>query len=93
MFVKYGGLDDGEDRRFRRIGEDWPVFAFAKSLRVGRIRKKVMFSLGHVRDPGISYRPSVLSQTESLSLLYMLKHSSLEELVGIALSLQLEVLH
>lgn len=82
MFVKYGGLDDGLDKRFRRIGQDWPVFAFAKALNIRNDSQNVLFAIGHVRDPGISYRRSVLSQTESLSLLYMQTYGSLEKLVS-----------
>lgn len=82
MFVKFGGLDDGEDRFYRRIGDDWPILAFAKSFEAGDDTQTAMFSLGHVRDPGISYRPTVLSPTENLSLLYMQKYPTLDKLVG-----------
>ncbi|KAK9895539.1 DUF1793-domain-containing protein [Cystobasidium minutum MCA 4210] len=81
MFVKFGGLDDGEDTQYRRIGENWPVFAFAKSYQVANETKRALFSLGHVRDLGISYRRTVLSHTESLSLLYQHKYPTLKKLV------------
>ena len=83
MFVKFGGLDDGEDKHYRRIGEDWPVFAFAKSYTVGNETKTAIFSLGHVRDPGISYRPTVLSRVEDLSLLYMSKYPTVKKVVSV----------
>lgn len=81
MFVKFGGLDDGASKDYRRIGQDWPVFAFAKSFKVGNNTERTMFSLGHVRDPGISYRPTVLDRTESLSLLYLRDYPTLDLLV------------
>lgn len=83
MFVKYGGLDDGQDNNFRRIGQDWPVLAFAKSFKVAKKSHRILFALGHVRDPAIAYRPSVLDSVENLSLLYHQKWSSLEEVVSI----------
>jgi hypothetical protein len=72
-FVKNGSLDDGMDRDFRRIGDNWPVLAFAQSLVLPSNSVEVQtvrFILGHVRDPAISYRPSVVDDVQSLSLLY-----------------------
>ncbi|KAF8827268.1 hypothetical protein HHX47_DHR5000700 [Lentinula edodes] len=56
-FISNGKLANTRDTNYRAIDNDWPVFAFARSL--GQITKDTpqyaVFSVGHVRDPVIKY--------------------------------------
>jgi hypothetical protein len=80
--VSHGRLEDNLDVQYRRIGENWPVFAFAKDLGTVKDVKRTVFALGHVRDPAISHRPSVSSKTLDLSLLYLQAYPTLEDTVS-----------
>lgn len=57
-FVEGGSLARRVDlRQPRRIREDWPVFAFVKNF--GEVKERgqsVVFALGHLRTPGVSFR-------------------------------------
>ncbi|KAJ3908017.1 hypothetical protein F5879DRAFT_794476 [Lentinula edodes] len=56
-FISNGKLANTRDTNYRAIDNDWPVFAFARSL--GQVTKDTpqyaVFSVGHVRDPVIKY--------------------------------------
>ncbi|KAJ3987661.1 hypothetical protein F5890DRAFT_1551238 [Lentinula detonsa] len=56
-FINHGELANTRDTNYRAIDNDWPVFAFSRSL--GEVTKDdpqyAVFSVGHVRDPVIKY--------------------------------------
>ncbi|KAJ3793241.1 hypothetical protein GGU11DRAFT_419164 [Lentinula aff. detonsa] len=56
-FINHGELANTRDTNYRAIDNDWPVFAFSRSL--GKVTKDdpqyAVFSVGHVRDPVIKY--------------------------------------
>ncbi|KAL1712103.1 DUF1793-domain-containing protein [Schizophyllum commune] len=57
QFIDNGSLANTQDTDFRAIRENWPVFAFAHDL--GSVStdpsEPVVFAIGHVRDPVITY--------------------------------------
>jgi Domain of unknown function (DUF5127) len=55
-FVKHGRLFDKQDGNFRRITDNWPVFAYAKNFgRVGAEVKSMVFSIGLAQTNAIKY--------------------------------------
>jgi len=62
-FARTGTLRNAVDHGFRRIREDWPVFAFAKSFKLGRTlatsggisHDSVQFTIAHIQDPIVQY--------------------------------------
>jgi hypothetical protein len=57
QFVNSSVLLNTNDTDFRAISDRFPVFAFAHDLGeiAGTPSKPVVVSVGHVRDPAISY--------------------------------------
>jgi hypothetical protein len=56
-----GVLDNSIDPQFRSINDRWPVFAFNVDLGpINRRTDDVVFSIGHVREPAVSYLDSPL---------------------------------
>ncbi|KAJ7283979.1 DUF1793-domain-containing protein [Mycena rebaudengoi] len=56
QFVNNGRLANTLDTGFRAINNNWPVFGLAHDLgSVTRASAPVVFSVGHIRDPAISY--------------------------------------
>jgi len=54
--VTNGALDNSVDTQFRSINDRWPVFAFNVDLGpVNRRTDEVVLSIGHVREPAVSY--------------------------------------
>jgi hypothetical protein len=54
--VNNGRLDNSVDPQFRSINDRWPVFAFNIDLGpVNRPTDDVVLSIGHVREPALSY--------------------------------------
>ena len=70
VFRQHGRLDDSADRRFRRIGDDTPVLALSKALHVTKDISTAVFAVGHVRDPLISYRATVLDEVVGLKAVH-----------------------
>jgi len=59
--VNNGRLDNSVDTQFRAINDRWPVFAFNIDLgSVTRQTDDVVLSIGHVREPAVSYLGSPL---------------------------------
>jgi hypothetical protein len=59
--VNNGRLDNSVDPQFRSINDRWPVFAFNVDL--GPVRRQtedVVLSIGHVREPAVSYLNTAL---------------------------------
>jgi hypothetical protein len=55
-FVKSGKLSDKKDGNFRRINDNWPVFAFARDFgKVGSDVKSVVFSIGLAQNNAVQY--------------------------------------
>lgn len=55
-FEATGSLTDASDPRFRPIGDNQPVFAFAHDLgTVNASQRTTNFTIGHVRSPLVSY--------------------------------------
>jgi hypothetical protein len=58
-FSRTGSLQNIIDRNFRSIMDEEPVFAFAKSFKLGTSAKKttdsVLFTIAHVQDPVIQF--------------------------------------
>jgi hypothetical protein len=55
-FVKTGRLQDKQDGNFRRIDDNWPVFAFARDLgRVGPEAKSTVFSIGLAQNNAVQH--------------------------------------
>lgn len=56
-FVSTGKLKNTQDTRFRAIGDEWPVFAFARDLGVVKsgTRSSFIYGFAHVRHPAIEY--------------------------------------
>ncbi|KAF5369606.1 hypothetical protein D9757_010466 [Collybiopsis confluens] len=57
QFLNNGVLSNTQDTNFRAVSNEWPVFAFARSL--GTVTtsssQTALFSVGHVRDPVTKY--------------------------------------
>ena len=81
--MQSGKLDNSEDTRYRKISDDWPVLAFAKSLQVASEAQKILYVVGHVRDPAISYRPTILQDPVSLKLLYLAHYCNWQDAVSL----------
>jgi hypothetical protein len=62
-FARTGTLQNAVDHGFRKIREDWPVFAFAKSFKLkkssamvgGSSHDSVRFTIAHIQDPIVQY--------------------------------------
>ncbi|KAJ7129541.1 DUF1793-domain-containing protein [Mycena epipterygia] len=56
QFVNQSVLLNTKDTDFRAISDRWPVFAFSTDLgKIASTSNPVVVSVGHVRDPAISY--------------------------------------
>ncbi|GAA6036100.1 hypothetical protein JCM8097_006615 [Rhodosporidiobolus ruineniae] len=53
QFVQHGRLAGSQNFRYRRINDDQPVFGFSAPL--NKKSSSVVFTIGHVRDPYITY--------------------------------------
>jgi Domain of unknown function (DUF5127) len=50
-FAQTGSLANTADQKFRKINDNWPVFAFSKDLgRVGSTGDSMLFSIGLIQD-------------------------------------------
>lgn len=62
-FARTGTLQNIVDHGFRKIREDWPVFAFAKSFKLDKTlatsgrnsHDSVQFTIAHIQDPIVQY--------------------------------------
>ncbi|KIY74089.1 DUF1793-domain-containing protein [Cylindrobasidium torrendii FP15055 ss-10] len=54
QFLANGNLANSQDTNFRAINDNWPVFGLATDLGTTS-SASVVFTVGHVRDPAISY--------------------------------------
>ncbi|KAG8722947.1 hypothetical protein FRC09_005472 [Ceratobasidium sp. 395] len=57
QFVSNGNLGNSQDNAFRAISDRWPVFAFARDIgsTADSSGNPVVFAIGHVRDPLVTY--------------------------------------
>ncbi|KAJ6598921.1 hypothetical protein DFH09DRAFT_1129565 [Mycena vulgaris] len=56
QFINNGKLANTLDTNFRAISNNWPVFGLAHDLgTISPATAPVVFSVGHIRDPAISY--------------------------------------
>ncbi|KAJ7498777.1 hypothetical protein FB451DRAFT_1015143 [Mycena latifolia] len=56
QFINNGKLANTLDTNFRAISNNWPVFGLAHDLgTITAATTPVVFSVGHIRDPAISY--------------------------------------
>ena len=56
QFINNGVLPNTQDTNFRPVSSDWPVFALSHDLGVvSSATDPVIYSVGHARDPAISY--------------------------------------
>ncbi|KAF8917882.1 hypothetical protein CPB85DRAFT_1558569, partial [Mucidula mucida] len=56
QFINNGSLPNTQDTSFRAISDAWPVFALSQNLgSVTGSTEPVVFAIGHIRDPAISY--------------------------------------
>ncbi|KAH9951659.1 DUF1793-domain-containing protein [Amylocystis lapponica] len=56
QFIKSGSLQNTQATDFRAVSDNWPVFALAHDLGdVSGPTEPVVYSIGHARDPAISY--------------------------------------
>ncbi|KAJ7507955.1 hypothetical protein B0H11DRAFT_1969465 [Mycena galericulata] len=56
QFVNNGQLANTLDTNFRAVSNNWPVFGLAHNLgNVTKASAPVVFSIGHIRDPALSY--------------------------------------
>ncbi|KAJ7590784.1 hypothetical protein C8J56DRAFT_933888 [Mycena floridula] len=56
QFINNGALTNAQDTNFRAISNNWPVFAYSRNLgTVTSATAPTIFSVGHVRDPLVSY--------------------------------------
>ncbi|PFH52830.1 hypothetical protein AMATHDRAFT_73955 [Amanita thiersii Skay4041] len=69
QFINNGRLPNTLDTNFRAIQNNWPVFAFAHDLGTvtATSTSPVIFTIGHLRDPAISYIVAG-GQTQSRSI-------------------------
>lgn len=81
-FALHGKLDNSSDTDFRAISDNWPVLAFALDLgsTITRSSNTLVFGIGLIRNPVVSYR--TVQTTQSLSHLWYSKWSD----VGSAVS-------
>lgn len=82
-FVRHGRLNDKEDSKYRRIGDNTPILAMSKRMSVSERPESALFAIGHVRDPAISYRPTILEDPVDLKLLYYSKYATWQEAVRV----------
>ncbi|KZT68277.1 hypothetical protein DAEQUDRAFT_337507 [Daedalea quercina L-15889] len=77
-FVLAGGVNSKNDNNtFRNITDDWPIFPISINLgSVASPSTPVVWTVGYVRDPSISYTLS--GQTTSLRPYYTTQYSTLE---------------
>lgn len=57
-FARTGTLQNAVDHGFRRIMEDCPVFAFAKSFKLEKLWRggdSIRFTIAHIQDPIVQY--------------------------------------
>jgi hypothetical protein len=74
-FARTGRLQNAVDDGFRKIRDDWPVFAYSKSFKLAkssavsgrRHRDSVQFTLAHIQDPIVQYAaPQGLTRMQPL---------------------------
>ncbi|KAJ7031515.1 DUF1793-domain-containing protein [Mycena alexandri] len=86
QFLNNGTLTNAKDTFFRAISYSWPVFAISKDLgKVGTSPASFLYTIGNVRDPAIKY---ILAggATQSRSLYFWSKFSSIPQLVSFFLN-------
>ena len=82
QFINNGKLLGTLDTNFRAINNNWPVFAFAQDLgSVNAESQPVIFSVGHIRDPVISYI-TANAVLQKRSLYFWSKFSNAAAVVG-----------
>ncbi len=78
-FARTGTLQNAVDHGFRKIREDWPVFAFSKSFKAQkssavsstRYHDSVQFTIAHIQDPVVQYAaPQGLTKMQPLWMSY-----------------------
>jgi len=74
-FARTGRLQNAVDNGFRKIRDDWPVFAYSKSFKLAkssamsgrRHRDSVQFTIAHIQDPIVQYAaPQGLTRMQPL---------------------------
>jgi hypothetical protein len=78
-FARTGTLQNAVDDGFRKIREDWPVFAYAKSFNLKKLpavsgrrhQDSVQFTIAHTQDPIVQYAtPQGLNRMQPLWMSY-----------------------
>ncbi|KAF9451663.1 DUF1793-domain-containing protein [Macrolepiota fuliginosa MF-IS2] len=86
QFINNGKLPDTRDTNFRAISNNWPVFAVSHDLGdVAAATSPVVTSVGHVRDPAISYIIAG-GATQLRSLYFFSQFSSVQAVISSFLS-------
>ncbi|KAL1902968.1 hypothetical protein Sste5346_000880 [Sporothrix stenoceras] len=78
MFINNGRLDNTIDTTFRSIGDDWPVFAFARDFGSVLDEQNVLFTVGLAQDQVINFQGNSTSP-EALTALWSTVYTSAED--------------
>ena len=84
QFATGGTLGDADDRRWRTVMEEEPVFAFARHFHLsgGQHEDSVVFSLAHVQDPVVQFAAERgLTNMRPLWMSYFKQHSQLDDML------------
>ncbi|KAJ6452366.1 DUF1793-domain-containing protein [Mycena vulgaris] len=86
QFINNGKLANTLDTNFRAISNNWPVFGLAHDLgTISPATAPVVFSVGHIRDPAISYIVAG-GATQSRSLYFLSQFTTSASVISAFLS-------